>query len=173
METLGAPELSFAGLPMAADRGVGWKTVRDAGRVVFIDGWFYLSHRDDVLAALRDPELFSSKKAFDVLGSPLPLVPISFDPPEHTRFRKLLQPFLSPHPRKEMLPSLQQQAIEIIERVAAQGDCEVVADVAIPCPSQVFLTLFGLPLEDRDKLIAWKTSVIAISEAPSLEDADL
>jgi cytochrome P450 len=48
-----------------------------------------------------------------------------------------------------------------------------VADVAIPYPSQVFLTLFGLPLEDRDKLIAWKTSVIAISEAASLEDADL
>jgi hypothetical protein len=72
VETLGAPELSFAGLPMAADRGVGWKTVRDAGRVVFIDGWFYLSHREDVLAALRNPELFSSKKAFDVLGSPIP-----------------------------------------------------------------------------------------------------
>src|SRR4051794_7718272 len=77
VETLGAPELSFAGLPMAADRGVGWKAVRDAGRVVYIDGWYYLSHRDDVLAALRNPELFSSKKAFDMLGSPMPLVPIA------------------------------------------------------------------------------------------------
>ncbi len=158
---------------MAADRGVGWKVLRDAGRVVSIDGIFYLTHREDVLAALRDPELFSSKKAFDVLGSPLPLVPISFDPPEHTRFRKILQPFFSPHTLKEMLPSLQQQAIEIIGRVADKGECEVVADVAIPYPSQVFLTLFGLPLEDRDKLVAWKTAVIAISEAPSLDDADL
>jgi cytochrome P450 len=173
VETLGVPKLSFAGLPMAEDRGVGWKVLRDAGRVVSVDGIFYLTHRDDVLAALRDPELFSSKKAFDVLGSPLPLVPISFDPPEHTRFRKILQPFFSPHTLKEMLPSLQKQAIEIIEQVAARGECEVVADVAIPYPSQVFLTLFGLPLEDRDKLVAWKTSVIAISEAPSLEDADL
>lgn len=75
METVGAPELSFASLPMAADRGVGWKVLRDAGRVVSIDGIFYLTHREDVLVALRDPELFSSKKAFDVLGSPLPLVP--------------------------------------------------------------------------------------------------
>jgi cytochrome P450 len=173
VETLGAPQLSFASLPMAADRGLGWHVLRDAGRVVLVDGIFYLTHRDDVLAALRDPDLFSSKKAFDVLGSPLPLVPISFDPPEHTRFRKILQPFFSPHTLKEMLPSLQNQAIEIIEQVAANGECEVVADVAIPYPSQVFLTLFGLPLEDRDKLIAWKDSVIAISEAPSLEDADL
>lgn len=173
VETLGIPQLSFASLPMAADRGAGWKTLRAAGRVVSVDGICYLTHRDDVLAALRDPELFSSKKAFDVLGSPLPLVPISFDPPDHTRFRKILQPFFSPHTLKEMLPSLQKQAIEIIEQVADRGECEVVADVAIPYPSQVFLTLFGLPLEDRDKLIAWKTAVIAISEAPSLEEADL
>jgi cytochrome P450 len=173
VETLGAPQLSFASLPMAADRGVGWKTVRDAGRVVFIDGWFYLSHREDVLAALRNPELFSSKKAFDVLGSPIPLVPISFDPPEHTRFRKILQPFFSPHTLKEMLPSLQKQALDIVDEIAKKGECEVVADVAIPYPSQVFLTLFGLPLEDRDRLIGWKDSVIALAESPSLEGVDL
>ncbi|BBY40003.1 putative cytochrome P450 143 [Mycobacterium mantenii] len=173
METLGVPELSFVSLPMAADRGVGWKTVRDAGRVVFIDGWFYLSHRDDVLAALRNPELFSSKKAFDVLGAPLPLVPISTDPPEHTRFRKILQPFFSPHTLNEMLPSLQKQAIDIVDDIAKKGECEVVAELAIPYPSQVFLTLFGLPLEDRDRLIAWKDSVIALADSPSLEGADL
>ncbi|BBX94304.1 cytochrome P450 [Mycolicibacterium fortuitum subsp. acetamidolyticum] len=173
METLGAPQLSYAGLPMAVDRHAGWKTLRDTGRVVFVDGWFYLSHRDDVLAALRKPELFSSKKAFDVLGSPLPLVPISFDPPEHTRFRKMLQPFFSPHTLAEMLPSLQKQAADIIDDVVTKGNCEVVADIAIPYPSQVFLTLFGLPLKDRDRLIAWKDSVIALADSPTLEGADL
>jgi cytochrome P450 len=173
METLGAPELAFAGLPMAGDRNAGWAALRDAGRVVFVDGWFYLTHRDDVLSALRDPGLFSSKKAFDVLGSPLPLVPIAFDPPEHTRFRKMLQPFFSPHTLAQMLPALQKQAIDIIDAVAAKSECEVVADIAIPYPSQVFLTLFGLPLEDRDRLVAWKDSVIALADAPSLEGADL
>ena len=173
METLGLPQLSFATLPMAADRADGWKVLRDAGPVVLVDGIVYLTHRDDVLNALRNAELYSSKKAFDILGSPLPLIPLALDPPEHTRFRKILQPFFSPHTLGEMLPSLQKQATEIIERVAAEGECEVVADVAIPYPSQVFLTLFGLPLEDRDRLIGWKDAVIAISEAPSLEDADL
>ncbi len=173
MNTLDAPELSFASLPMAVDRGVGWKAVRDAGRVVYIDGWYYLSHREDVLAALRNPELFSSKKAFDVLGSPLPLVPISFDPPEHTRFRKILQPFFSPKTLNEMLPSLQKQALDIIDDVVTKGECEVVSDIAIPYPSQVFLTLFGLPLEDRDRLIAWKDSVIALADSPTLEGVDL
>ena len=169
----GVPELEWAKLPMAADRGVGWKTVRDAGPVVYMDGWYYLTRREDVLTALRDPNTFSSKKAFDALGSPLPLVPISFDPPEHTRFRKILQPFFSPHTLKDMLPSLQKQAISIVDAAAATHECDVMADIAIPYPSQVFLTLFGLPLKDRDRLIAWKDNVIALSELPSMEGADL
>jgi cytochrome P450 len=167
------PELDWKTLPMASNRGVGWKTVRDAGPVVSMDGWLYLTRREDVLTALRHPELFSSQKAFDELGSPLPLVPISFDPPEHTRFRKILQPFFSPHTLSEMLPSLQRQAIDIINAAAVKGHCDVMADIAIPYPSQVFLTLFGLPLEDRDRLIAWKDSVIALTELPSMEGADL
>jgi cytochrome P450 len=73
----------------------------------------------------------------------------------------------------ELLPSLQKQAVDIIDTVANKGECEVVGDIAIPYPSQVFLTLFGLPLEDRDRLIAWKDSVIALADSPSLEGADL
>ena len=37
------------------------------------------------------------------------------------------------------------------------------ADLATPYPSQVFLTLFGLPLEDRDRLIEWKDAIIELS----------
>ena len=48
-----------------------------------------------VEAVLKNPEVFSSKKAFDVLGSPVPLVPVAFDPPEHARYRRILQPFFS------------------------------------------------------------------------------
>jgi cytochrome P450 len=172
-QTGSVAELDWAGLPMAADRGNGWKKLRDAGPVVYMDGWHYLTRREDVLAALRNPELFSSKKAFDELGSPLPLVPIAFDPPEHTRFRKILQPFFSPHTLNDMLPSLQRQAIDIVDAAAAKGECDVMADIAIPYPSQVFLTLFGLPLKDRDRLVAWKDNVIALTELPSMEGADL
>lgn len=167
------PHLEYAKLPMAADRGVGWAALRDAGPVVFVDGWYYLTRRDDVLAALRKPELFSSRKAFDVLGSPLPLVPIAFDPPEHTRFRKILQPFFSPNTLNQLLPSLQDQVVGMIDAVAAKAECEVMADIAFPYPSQVFLTFFGLPLADRDRLIAWKDAVIALADHPNLEGADL
>jgi cytochrome P450 len=167
------PELDWADLPMAGDRGEGWRALRDAGPVVLMNGWYNLTRRDDVLDALRNPELYSSKKAFDMLGSPLPLVPIAYDPPEHTRFRKILQPFFSPHTLGAMLPSLQQQAIDIVDAAAAKDSCEVMSEIAIPYPSQVFLTLFGLPLHDRDRLIGWKDTVIALADAPTTDGLDL
>lgn len=171
--TDGVPEIDYATIPMAVDRAVGWAALRDLGPVVKANGWYHFTRRDDVLFALRTPEIFSSRKAFDMLGSPLPLVPISFDPPEHTRFRKILQPFFSPHTLNAMLPSLQAQAVGMIDDIAANDGCEVIADIAIPYPSQVFLTLYGLPLEDRDRLVHWKDTVIALADLPTLEGHDL
>jgi cytochrome P450 len=72
-----------------------------------------------------------------------------------------------------MLPSLQQQAVGLIDPIAAKGECEVMADIAIPYPSQVFLTLFGLPLEDRDRLIAWKDAVINMDLTATPDGVDL
>jgi cytochrome P450 len=71
-----------------------------------------------------------------------------------------------------MLPSLQAQAVEIIDAIADQAECEIMADLATPYPSQVFLTLFGLPLEDRERLIAWKDAIIGMSlvSEPAAED---
>jgi cytochrome P450 len=51
------------------------------------------------------------------------------------------------------------------------------AELATPYPSQVFLTLFGLPLQDRERLIRWKDAIIELSipnaagEGPDLTPA--
>jgi cytochrome P450 len=169
----GVPVLDFDSVPMGVDRGRGWAVVREAGSVVKMGDFYYVTRREDVVDALRRPELFSSKKAFDILGSPIPLVPISFDPPDHTRYRKILQPFFSPRTLGAMLPSLQQQIEELIDDLAAAGECEAVSGIAEPYPSQVFLTLFGLPVADRDRLMVWKDAVIALADSPNLEGVDL
>ncbi len=157
------PQVLYGDLPMAADRGVGWAALRDRGPVLHGDGWYYLTRREDVLAALRNPEVFSSQIAYDAMISPVPLVPLGFDPPEHTRYRHILHPFFSPQTLGALLPSLQEQAVRIIETIAEQDECEVMTELATPYPSQVFLTLFGLPLEDRERLIAWKDAIIGFS----------
>ena len=47
------------------------------------------------------------------------------------------------------------------------------AELATPYPSQVFLTLFGLPLEDRERLIGWKDAIIAFSLTTDPDSVDL
>jgi cytochrome P450 len=158
------PEVALEDVPMAEDRGVGWAYLRALGPLARVHDVVLVTRREDVERILRDPELFSSQKAFDSLGSPLPLVPIAYDPPEHTRYRQILQPFFSPRALKEVLPSLQSQIAQLIDGIAGNERVEVMRELAVPYPSQVFLTLFGLPLEDRERLIAWKDEVIALSE---------
>jgi cytochrome P450 len=63
--------------------------------VQFATGLAVMSQRR-VEEILRQPGVFSSKRALDALNSPLLLVPIAFDPPEQTRYRRILQPFFSP-----------------------------------------------------------------------------
>lgn len=167
------PHVLYEDLPMVRDRGAGWATLRGLGPVLYGEGWFYLTRREDVLAALRDPEAFSSRTDYDDMISPVPLVPLGFDPPEHTRYRRILHPYFSPQTLNSLLPSLQSQVIDIIDEIACRPECEVMADLAIPYPSQVFLTLFGLPLEDRERLIAWKDAIIAFSLATDPSTVDL
>ncbi|GFG75761.1 cytochrome P450 [Mycobacterium botniense] len=165
--TFHLPRLDYSTLPMAADRGAGWKQLRDAGPVVFMNGSYYLTRRADVLAALRNPEVFSSRLALQPPSSPLPVVPLAFDPPEHTRYRKILQPYFSPHGLSTSVPVIRRHAADMIEMLASRGECEAMADFASRYPFQVFLDLYGLPLEDRDHLIAWKDAIIADTPYPT------
>src|SRR5271166_4443021 len=163
------PRLEYQSLPLAEDRGVGWKTLRDAGPVVFMNGYYYLTRREDVLAALRNPKAFSSR-VLQPPGNPLPVVPLSFDPPEHTRYRKILQPYFSPQGLSKSRPVLEWHAAEMIEALAVRGECDAMADFAKLYPFQVFLDLYGLPIEDRDQVIAWKDTIIG--DRPHLARAE-
>ncbi|WP_186243219.1 cytochrome P450 [Mycobacterium simulans] len=167
------PRLEYSTLPMTADRGLGWKILRDAGPVVFMNGWYYLTRREDVLSALRNTKVFSSGEALQPPGNPLPVVPLAFDPPEHTRYRRILQPYFSPAALAKVRPVLLEHTVALIDAIATRGECEAMADLANLFPFQLFLVLYGLPLEDRDRLIGWKDAVIATSDKPYPTDADI
>ncbi len=151
----------FGDLPMADNRTGAYATIRQAGPVIRGPrGRYVITSSEAVEFVLKHPELFSSKRAFDAAGSPLPMVPIAFDPPEHTRYRRVLQPFFSPRETASWLPMVRGLAGELIDGFAGRGECDLVAELAVPLPAQVFLTLFGLPLRDRDRLIAWKEALL-------------
>lgn len=119
-----------------------------------------LTSREAVPFAHRNPEIFSSAHAFDGLMSPVPMIPIAVDPPHHKRFRRILDPMLAPRVIDEMQDDLRMQVRESIAGFADKGSCDVVADLGRLYPTQVFLTLFGTPVSDRDKFIEWVETIV-------------
>lgn len=153
--------IRFTRLPMTENRTEAYQLVRAAGPVIRSPRGYILTSGEYVEFALKHPELFSSQQAFDLVGSPLPLVPVAFDAPEHTRFRRILQPFFSPREAAAWQPKVKTLVGTLIDSFIDRGHCDLVTELAIPLPAEVFLTLFGLPLADRDHLIGWKEGLLA------------
>ncbi len=120
-----------------------------------------ISRYEDVMWALRHPEIFSSAMEMQVmLGTERPMIPQQIDPPAQTRFRKILDPQFS---RKKMAliePAVREQAVELIDGFQAAGRCEFDGDFAIPLPCSAFLSLMGLPQSDLPLFLRLKDSII-------------
>ena len=166
--------LSLNDLPMDVDRDGAWAQLAALGDTRLIDGSVSALSQRAVEAVMKHAEVFSSKKAFDILGSPLPLVPIAFDPPEHTRYRQILQPFFSPRSIRPIEDELRRHVVELIEPLVQRGECEFIADVAQVFPVQTFIAFFGLPYEDLPRLMAWKDAILNSTDAAGamLPEAD-
>lgn len=120
-----------------------------------------LSRYEDVVWALRHPEIFSSEMDMKVLlGTKRPMIPQQIDPPRQTRYRKILDLRFS-RPRMQALePELRRHAQEVIDGFVARGECEFDSEFAVPLPCRAFLTLMGLPQEELDLFLELKNGII-------------
>ena len=119
-----------------------------------------ISRHEDVMHALRHPELFSSNMDAIDIGNIRPLIPLQIDPPDHVKFRRLLDPLFSPKETAKLEPEVRRLVNELIDDFEAAGECEFSDQFAIPLPCTVFLALLGLPIEDLDLFLRFKNSII-------------
>ena len=118
---------------------------------------------EDVMWALRHPEIFSSEMDIQMaLGTERPMIPQQIDPPAQTRFRKLLDPYFSRKRMAELVPDVRRHANELIDRFYDKGECEFDEAFAIPLPCTAFLHLMGLPLSDLDLFLQFKDDIIRL-----------
>jgi len=153
----------------AADRAAFWRQLRELGPVVEINGGdpdlrgYYVTRRDDVRAALLDPETFLSPPktfAISLFGAPLPQVPLSCGTrSEHARFGRVLHPLFSPKGLAPFAPLLQDRAATLIQTIAAEGRCDA-NEVADTFACQALFTVCGLPAENRRAARLTRAAVI-------------
>jgi cytochrome P450 len=128
-----------------------------------------LTRYEDVLWGLKHPEVFSSKDVVQV-GNEVPLIPLSVDPPEHAKYRRLLDPFFAPRKMLELEPEMRKLVNEVIDGFIDNGQCDFHEDYATPLPSTFFLALMGMPQSDLPDFLKWRDQTIR-PDATNLEDA--
>jgi cytochrome P450 len=138
-----------------------YRRLREAAPVVRAgDGSAVVTRRCAVNEVFRHPEAYSSNAAAADLKTPRPLIPLQIDPPDHRKYRKVLDPLFAPQRMKRLEEPVARLVNEHIDRFAGQREIDFAQQFSVPFPSQVFLTLLGLPLEDLPRFLAMKDGII-------------
>jgi cytochrome P450 len=136
------------------------------------NGSWFLTRYDDLVAAYKNTKLFSSDKKKEFLpkyGDSLlyehHTTSLVFnDPPAHTRVRRLIMGAVSPRAIAEMEPDLIALVERLLDRLAAKGHVELIADFASAIPVQVIGNLLDVPMDEREPLRDWSLAILGALE---------
>ncbi len=134
--------------------------MREASPVTRLEDMALLTRHEDVHGALRSPEVFSSQFDAIQIGQVRPLIPLQIDPPDHVKYRRLLDPLFAPREVAGLEDDVRRLADDLIDDFIEDGHCEFDTQFAIPFPCTVFLRLMGLPHEDLDLFLRFKNNII-------------
>ena len=142
-----------------------FKMLRDAAPVVdlgpeMMGGLMIVGGDEDVHHVLQHPEIFSSGVDAVEIGQVRPLIPLQIDPPEHKKFRKLLDPIFAPKQVALLEDATRKLVKDLVDAVKDQGGCNFHKAVAEPLPSTVFLQLLGLPVSRTEEFVKLKDGII-------------
>ncbi len=80
-------------------------------------------------------------------------IPLELDPPIHAQYRRPLMQALTPGVVQHLEEDVRRVAVEQIEKLLPQGECEFIEDFAKVLPIHVFMELVNLPKDDKHMLI--------------------
>ncbi len=133
--------------------------IEKGGVVTPAEGFTVVASRAAVDEVLRDPGSFTSRDIVQ-LGNVRPLIPLSIDPPEHKKYRRILDPLFAPKKMDEIEEDVAARVNHFIDAFIDRGSCNFTEELAVPFPSAVFLGLMGLPWEELDTLLHLKDGIM-------------
>ncbi len=138
------------------------RAVCPVGRSDKYGGFWYLTKSDDIFAAEQDPGTFSVAPSMLLpdFGTDFPLIPIDVDPPDHSRYRRILLPLFTPRAVARLEDGMRSTARQLIGQMRDQRVADVSALYARPMPTIVFSRLAGFPEKDWPRFDAWVDDII-------------
>ncbi len=127
------------------------------------DGTWVVTHYADIRDVYQKDELYSTHGTANyqvLVGETWPMIPIAIDPPDHAKYRMLLNPWFSPKAVTAMEADIRATINGLIDGFLPNGECDVAYDFGRIYPVRVFLNLMGFPVEKMDEFLKWEYSIL-------------
>ena len=122
----------------------------------------------------RNWEDFSSDHPFQVVPHSeaelrsMRQIPIEMDPPEHTDFRALVEPFFKRPMQRKYIEDMGKLITSMIEDMIGVGEVDAVNQFALPLQCRALARLLKVPDSEADKWMEW--GMHALTKGSGLED---
>ena len=136
-----------------------------------LDAWVVTSYQN-VITALRDPELRSDRVSINARAVPEALRPeyasltthlsnwLGFtDPPKHSQMREVARKLINPASATRSRPMIESSVREILNGMREREHFDLVDDLALRLPLTVICRLLGIPDENVTDFHNWATDV--------------
>jgi cytochrome P450 len=133
-----------------------WRRLRDEAPLYYNErlDFYAVSRFADVDAFSRDPKTFcSSHSTVLEMITPDPInmeIMIFMDPPEHTRYRRLVSKAFTPRRMALLEEDIRRLCANLLDAQVGKGSFDYVQDFGARVPAYVIAALLGVPEEDRD-----------------------
>ncbi len=127
-------------------------------------GFWVASRHADVVTVSRDPDTFCSGRGIMVfeIGTEYAAPPTMMhtDPPEHARYRGLVQPGFRPSFMRDLEEGVRERTRTLVDGLEAGSPVDIVSELAVPLPLQVISDLLGVPEDEWPRFFRWSEAVI-------------
>lgn len=151
------------------DQLAAYDGMRERCPVAYSDflGWSLFRH-EDLVRALNDCETFSNAVSSHVS------VPNGMDPPLHSQFRRLIEPYFLPERMNAFEPQCRAIAATLVQSLLERGEADLISDFAQPFAVRVQCAFLGWPPDMHEQLRLWTQNnqqAILAQDRAALADA--
>lgn len=130
--------------------------------IVLRDERFVKDKQHTLLREEYQPEPEQPPSADDLFN----LGMLKFDPPDHTRMRKLVTPFFTSRAVEQLRGDIQEISDELIDGFEKNGQADIIEDFASLLPIRIISKMLGVPTEDSTKLHTWTKCIADALDDP-------
>lgn len=114
-----------------------------------LGGFYYATRFDAVRQIYSDFRDFSSAEGSGLPAQPVKMYPIDLDPPEQTKYRKILNPTFTPENVATHRARIEEIIDHLFDGIAAKGEAELLGEVIRPALATIVLPILGVPMADH------------------------